>query len=549
MTAELFEPRQNTHRRGIRIIIYVLTAAALAFVAGCPDKDKTAGTDRFDRPIPDVESGTTIGRVADIFAPDYIPVQTYALVGELAGTGSADCPPNIRNYLKQYILRYVSDTDVDKLINSLDTSVVIAEGLMPTTGRGALFDVRVAVPSGAQTTSIEHGQLYGAELRAAGSFGITTKVLAAVDGPVYIDKIDPTDELRVGYILAGGKAVDDYMMMISLHEPDFLMAGTIRNKLIERFGQNTANAVSAGQVELIMPPEYKGRRQHFIDLINATYLALGADDRQKKIQELIAALAGSGDRYRAEISLEAIGRACLTELNKLLDSPDADVRFRAARTMLNLGDDSGLGVLRGTAFDTDSDLRIEAIKAVADSAKRSDAVALCRRLLRDQDVDTLLAAYEQLRKMDDISITDEPIGRSFYLEQITLARQKLIFVARSGIPRIAVFGGPLFCNDNLFIQSDDGALTINAPAGQEYVTVIRKIPNRPDIPPISLKCSYELGDIIRTLGAEPTRRTPTDQVGLAVAYSDIIALLNKMVQKGAVDCRFRAGPMPQISLK
>ena len=49
--------------------------------------------------------------------------------------------------------------------------------------------------------------------------------------------------------------------------------------------------------------------------------------------------------------------------------------------------------------------------------------------------------------------------------------------------------------------------------------------------------------------AEPTRRMPTDQVGLAVAYSDIVALLDKMVQKGAVDCQFRAGPMPQISLK
>jgi hypothetical protein len=548
MIADVFKPRWD-NPRGVSILVYVLTATVLTFFTGCGRKEKTDTAGRLEQSAAGIESGTTIGQVADIFSPDYIPVQAYAIIGELAGTGSADCPPKIRDYLKQYILRYVPSTDVDKLINSPDTSVVIAEGLMPTTGRGSLFDVRVAVPGGAQTTSLEHGQLYGADMRAAGSFGLDTKVLATVEGPVYIDKIDPTGDLRVGYILAGGKAVDDYKMMISLRQPDFLVAGAIRNKLIERFGQDAAKAISARQVETMLPPIYKGRKQHFIDVINATYLAMSNADKQKKIQESIAQLTGSGDRTGAEISLEAIGKASLTELSTLLSSPDADVRFRAARTMLNLGDDRGLDVLRRTAFDEASNRRIQAVNAVADSAKRSDAVAVCRRLLRDNDLEILLAAYEQLRKLDDISISDELIGRSFYLEQITLARQKLVFVARSGQPRIAIFGGPLFCNVNLFIQSDDGAITLNAPSGQEYVSVIRKIPNRPDIPPISLKCSYELGDIIRTLGAEPTRRTPADQVGLAVAYSDIIALLDKMVQKGAVDCHFQAGPMPQIGLK
>jgi hypothetical protein len=548
MTTELFKP-QGKASRGVSIPVYILMAAVLAFFAGCGGKEKTGTASLFEKSTAGIESGTTIGQVADVFSPDYIPVQAYAIVGELDGTGSADCPPDIRNYLKQYILRYVPSTDIDKLINSSDTSVVLAQGLMPTAGRGSLFDVRVAVPTPAQTTSLEHGQLYGADLRAAGSFGLTSKVLATVEGPVYIDKIDPTGNLRVGYILAGGKAADNYRMIISLRNPDFLVAGAIRNKLIERFGQDTANTASADQVEITMPPKYKGRKQHFIGVIKNTCLVLSNADRQKRIEQLVGQLTGAGDRNEAEIALEAIGTASLGELNKLLSSPDADVRFRAARTMLNLGDDRGLDILRHTAFDAASNRRIEALDAVADSAKRSDAVAVCRRLLRDDNIDILLAAYEQLRKMDDISISDELIGRSFYIEQITLARQKLVFVARSGRPRIAVFGGPLFCNANLFIQSDDGAITLNAPAGQEYVTVIRKIPNRPDIPPISLKCSYELGDIIRSLGAEPTRRAPTDQVGLAVAYSDIIALLDKMVKKGAVNCQFRAGPMPQISLK
>jgi hypothetical protein len=535
----------------LKILVYISTAAILITVAGCGEsnKAKTGPGSKLEQSAATFESGTTIGQVADIFSPDYIPVQSYAIVGELAGTGSADCPPNIRDYLGKYILRYMPSTDIDKFINSPDTSIVVAEGLLPTTGRGAPFDVRVAVPGAAQTTSLEGGQLYGTELRAAGSFGLTTKVLALAEGPIYIDKIDPTGDLRVGYILGGGWTVNDYKMMISLRKPDYFVASTIRNKLIERFGQDTAKAVSAGQVEMMLPEQYTGRKQHFINIVKATYLSLSSQDRQKKTDELISSLAGPGDRNNAEISLEAIGKDTLGPLGKLLGSADADTRFRAARIMLNLGSDAGLNILRSVALDPASNRRMEAIEAIGNSAKRGDAIAVCRRLLRDDDVTIILAAYEQLRKMDDISISDEMIGRNFYLENITLAEKKLVFVSRSGQPRIAVFGGPLFCRSNLFIQSEDGNITLNSPPGQEHVTVIRKIAARPDIPPISLKCSYELSDIIRTLGYEPTRRNPTDHVGLAVAYSDIVALLNQMVQKGAIDCQFRAGPMPQIALK
>ncbi len=521
-------------------------------VAGCNESDKdvtTASRRQFEKPASVTESGTTIGQVAGIFSPDYIPVQNYAIIGGLAGTGSADCPPNIRDYLKQYILRYIPSTDIDKFINSPDTSIVIAEGLMPTTGKDALFDVRVAVPGAAQTRSLEHGQLYGAELRAAGSFGLTTKVLARVEGPIYIDKIEPTGEKRVGYILGGGRALDDYRMMISLRQPDYFVASAIRNKLIERFGQNTAKAISAGQVEMTLPAQYAGRKQHFINIVKVTYLSLSSQDRQKKIDELISSLAGPGDRAGAEIAIEAIGKDALGPLEKLLSSDDADTRFRVARIMLNLGSDMGLDILRVVAFDPASNRRMEALEAIGNSGKRGDAIAVCRRLLRDNDVAIILAAYEHLKKMDDLSISDEPIGRCFYLENISLAEEKLVFVSRSAQPRIALFGGPLFCRANMFIQSEDGSITLNAPQGQERVTVIRKIPGRPDIPPVSLNCSYELSDIIRTLGDEPTRRSPTDSVGLAVPYSDIIALLNQMVQKGAIDCQFRAGPMPQIALK
>jgi flagellar basal body P-ring protein FlgI len=536
----------------VQIAVFIVTMVMLPMFGSCGKSEKRKPNEvieQLEKSQAKIASGTTIGQLADVFAPDYIPVQGYALVGGLAGTGSADCPPNVRGYLTQEILHYVPSEDVDKLINSADTSVVIAEGLMPTAGKGTSFDVRVSVPADAQTTSLEHGQLYGAELRAAGSFGLAMRVLAYVEGPVYIDKIEGAANKKVGYILGGGRVLNDYRMMLSVREPDYLVASAIRNKLVEHYGQDSAKALSPGQVELVIPAKYAGRKAHFIAVLKAMYLNLSTQDRDKRISELLSQLAGSGDREAAEIGLEAIGKESLDGLKALLKSTDADVRFHAARCMLNLGSDGGLDELRKVAFDASSPRRMEAMEVIAAAGRRNDASVVCRRLLRDEDVRIRLAAYEQLRRTDDIAVNEELIGRDFYLEQISLSRQKLIFVSRSGEPRIAIFGGPIYCKSDLFIESEDGNITLNAPPGQDYVTIIRKIAGKREIPPVSIQCSYELSDIIRNLGAEPTRRRPDDRVGLGVSYSDIIALVHEMVEKGAIDSKFEAGPLPQITLK
>ncbi|MFA5784618.1 MAG: flagellar basal body P-ring protein FlgI [Phycisphaerae bacterium] len=534
-----------------KIIIYFLVTAVPVCFSGCDESKKETATSRSEMQssAEEIKSGTKIGDIADVYMPDYILVQSYSIVGELAGTGSADCPPRIRDYLKGYILRYLPSTDIDKLINGVDTSVVIVEGLVPTTGKGAMFDVRVAVPGGAQTSSLEHGQLYGAELRQAGSFGLSTKLLAVAQGPVYIDKIDPVVDETVGYILGGGYVLDDYKMIITLKKPDYFAASAIRNRIIERFGEKSANAISASQVELKIPRKYARRKNHFIAVLKATYLNLTKQDKEQVIADLISQLSGSGNRDAAEISLESLGRDAVGELRKLLDSDDYDTCFRAARTLLVLDSDAGLNILRAAAFDSTSPRRTEAIEAISSYAERGDAVALCRRLLSDEDVNIMLAAYEQLLRMNDISVSEELVGRNFVLESVPLGGTKLIYVTRSGRPRIAIFGGPINCNNNLFVQSADGNITLNSPAGDSSVTVIRRIPGKEVLGPVSLKTSGDLSDIIRLLGNEPKKVNPNEEIGFGAGYSEIIALLDEMVKKSAVDAQFIAGPKPQISLK
>ncbi len=500
---------------------------------------------------PAIDLGTTIGTLAEVFSLESIPVEGYGLVGGLNGTGSAECPPQIRAYLTQYILTQLPEheMDVEKFISSHDTAVVLVQGIMlAAVSRNQYFDVRVIAPPGTQTTSLEGGWLYGAELRVAGGFGITIKVIANAEGPVFIDTITPYKlDKKVGYILAGGMVLDEYKISLALRQPDYITASVIRDKLNERFGDGTAKAVSPGQVELKVPAKYRERKQQFVLLIKAIYLAEAPGITKKRIMTFVRKLAVSADKERSEIALEAIGNESLDKLAALLNSSNEQVRLRAARCMLNLGSDSGLDTLREIAADKTSPYRVKALEAITAAGSRNDAAAISRKLLRDEDFDIRLAAYENLRKLNDITITQKLIARNFYLEQIVQTKHKAIFVSRSGQPRVVLFGAPIYCRDNIFVQSVDGNITINAPAGQKYVLIIRKHPKRPSVI-VRLKSSFELGDIIQTLCEEPRKRAEGRRGGLGVSYADVIALLKQMCDRGAVQAEFRAGPLPKIGL-
>jgi flagellar basal body P-ring protein FlgI len=435
--------------------------------------------------------------------------------------------------------------DIEAFINSPNTAVVIVDGIMPAAvTKNEYFDVRVRALPGTQTTSLEGGWLYGADLKAAGSFGLTIKVLAEAQGPVFIDTLGDKTDKKTGYILAGGTVLDEYKASMAIHYPDYKTAAMIRDKLNERFGRGTATALTAGQIQLTVPAKYKAQKQRFISIVRATYLVSAPELTRQRINSLVQEFASAKNKFPSEIALEAIGKESLGQLEPLLNSSDQKVLLSTAVCMLNLGSDKGLEVLRETALDTSSPYRIDAFLIIAASAGRNDAAALARRLLRDNDFNIQLTAYEQLRNMNDIAVTRQLVARNFYLEQIVQIPQKSIFVARSGQPRIVLFGAPIRCKENIFIQSTDGNITINAPAGQEYISIMRKHPTRPNVL-IQLKSSYELGDIILKLCEEPLKEKGQGQAGLNVSYGEMIALLQQMCEKGAINAKFHAGPLPR----
>jgi len=254
----------------------VLVAAVLitiSFAGGCGERSGRGMQDFASSK----ELGATIGSLVRVFVPEPIPVEGFGLVVGLEGTGSTECPPQVRTYLRQYILRQLparTRLDVDEFINNPDTAVVSVQGVIPTiASKNEYFDVRVTALPGTQTTSLDRGLLFTSELKMLGSFGVKTRILADVEGPVYVDKIDNTRvDKKTGYILAGGKVLDEYKVVLSLKKRDFGMANSIRNRISGRFSDAAAKAVSSDRIEFVVPPKYKQRRQRFISIVTAMFL-------------------------------------------------------------------------------------------------------------------------------------------------------------------------------------------------------------------------------------------------------------------------------------
>ena len=493
--------------------------------------------------------GTPIGSLVEVVSPGFIPVEGYGIVGGLRGTGSGECPTRVRKYLEQYILKQLPEPrmDVDGFINSSDTAVVRVYGVMPTAVSGSRsFDLMVSALPDTQTTSLEGGWLYTTELKQLGRFGMVTRVLGISEGPVFMNTLgDSVPDRRIGYVLGGGTALGEYPISLVINKPSFKISNLIRNRLNGRFGPETARAMTPGRIELRVPAKYAKQQQRFISIVKTMYLVDTPEVTEKRIQTFVGMLAVSDDDGVGEIALEAIGNQSLAKLSVLLNSGYEQVRLKAARCMLNLGSDAGLETLRAIVMDKKSVLRIEALEAITRGARRNDTAAIARQLLGDNNFEIRLAAYEQLRQIDDVSVIRIPVARSFYLDQISNTPYKSIYVSRSGEPRIVLFGAPIICRDNMFVESPNGEVTIDSRAGQKYVSLIRKHPTRPTVVG-PLRSSLEIGDIIQTLCEEPVKRSEQGRVGLGVSYAEMIGLLKQMREKGAIEAEFKAGPLPKI---
>jgi flagellar basal body P-ring protein FlgI len=532
----------------IRPAIYILSVIFVTLFYGCSSQEEIV------EPEYQLNLTETIGSVATLFAGEAIPVRGIGIVACLPGTGSSECPPEIRNELEKYIWQQVPEAgsvNPRLVIESQDTAVVEITALIPALSTPIdRFDVFLKPLSSTQTTSLDGGCLYTADLKEMSrlstveQFARFSKTLAVAEGPIFTSQVSSSDSKWS--VLGGGRAKQSSSVRLILNTPDFRTSSFIRNRINERFGPKTAVSVSAAEVSLFFPVKYLDQKEKFLGIVES--LMLGGDsERQVEYAKKLINQILSTDREQAEIALEGIGRPALDYLAPLLNHEDPSVRFHVARCMLSIGDKRSLATLRTIAGDRNSPHRIDTIQTVGLNARRRDAMPILESALSDNNLEVRLAAYEMLVGLNSHVISRRNVSNGdFSIDSVMCSGPKTIYAFRQGVPRIVLFGSPFRCENNIFIRSEKSAVTINSLPDDERISVSRKHPDRPRMigPLVS---SNDLSVLIQTLGELPDIQSNTAaRPGLAVPYAEILYILETMCQQGGIQAQFIAGPETQL---
>ena len=514
---------------------------SILIFGGCQGgKTGTAGTQEVPQTGP-------ISAYTEVIAFSSIPAQGYGLVAGLSGTGSSQCPPQVRDYLKQYVLSKLpkdSMTSADDIIDSIDTAPVRIEGVIPPAAqKGDTFDVKVTALPGTQTTSLKGGTLYTAEMHLTRS----SRKVATAQGAIYIDEFDSND-LRTGYIPGGGAPINSYTINLGLFKPDFKLANIIRNRINERFGDGVATAPSSAIITFEIPAEYQGQRQKFLAMVKSLYIGESMDMRKKRVEQLVAELGDPAKGRLAQIALEGLGRTEQEAVKPALKSSDPNTRLRAGKCLLAMGDNEALEVLRAFAADNASPYQLEAINSVALDGPRNEALNILRPILASSSDKIRIVVYEHLRRLNDPLITTTRIGSNFEVDEVKITSPAQVYAYRAGHRRIVLFGTPQLSAD-VFAQSLNNEIVITSLAGDANVSVIRKHPRR-NVIIGPIKTRRDLIDVIIGMaGAPPEQNRRVGRYGLGVPYSDLVAMLKVMCDKGSIAAKFDQSAMPKIKIE
>ncbi|MEN6309250.1 MAG: flagellar basal body P-ring protein FlgI [Anaerohalosphaeraceae bacterium] len=519
-------------------------ALSAAFLSSCSKKNTMDITAE-----PKINLDTTIGQLADFSLSPSVPVRGYGMVAGLWGSGSSECPPQLRPQLEKYIWQQMpkaSTSEVKNFIESTDTAAVEIIGeIPPLSMTGDRFDIQIRPLAKTQTTSLRGGHLFKSELKEMSrmlTFDQFAKNIGMAEGQIFT-KNDAETKQESYYIFGGGVTALKSSIVLTLKEGNFRAASIIRNRINERFGANIANATSQYDIQIVIAPQYRHRRQQFLSMLKLLYLSEDEILRNKRIDLLCTELADPQKADDSELALEAIGRPCLSRLVQMLDTQkDPALRLRIARCMLNIGDIRGISCLREIAMDSQSSLRITAMESLA-SAKLKDIESFLSQLLSEDSIEIRLAAYQQLLNHNSMFVKRISVGTDFFIDLVNAPGSKIIYACQKEFAGMILLGSPIVCQHDLFV--DMGSVMLNARPDDKYVSLVRRHPARPKlIGPI--KSSFNVEDIIRTLGHAPDVESKTyPWPGLGINYSEILDIIEQMCRDNLIHAEFMIGPLTQ----
>jgi hypothetical protein len=509
----------------------------------------------------DVLRRGTVGAETLVSNLESQPLRGFGLVVGLNGKGGGDCPAVIREYLVDFLIKQVGPQGASErkktpapgeLIDSHDTAVVEVTGLVPSGARkGGRFDLQVKALAGTSAQSLEGGLLLPTELRyfdrsASGQGLVMGAVLAEGGGPLFVNPFGEDGAAatqtnpRAGAVLGGGRVVDEHPTRLMLIRPNFQLAQNIERRVNERFGQKpkSAEAQSVGYIDLFTPPAFARQPERFRQLVSQLYVDNRPAVAEQRLRELSqSALAGGVNLERAAATWESAGRSALPFVQPLYSQSDAGLRFYAARTGSRLGDLGALPILTGLATSGSHGLRLLAVRELG-SVDSPQAGVYLAPLLNDPDQELRIAAYEALLARSHPAIRSLTFGHvldpsqiNFVLDIIDSSGPPMIYVRRTRLPRLAVFGSRTPVTPPVFYANADDTVTIHTVEGSDDLRLFAKrhgkLSDELVLPP-------RVVDLISGLADLPQRDKGERLRGIGLPYSRVVKILAALSKDGAI---------------
>ncbi|KKN92782.1 hypothetical protein LCGC14_0205250 [marine sediment metagenome] len=550
----------------VRVIVILVLAGGLAgcepFALNPSDKDKAK--EQAEPPKLPLHIAGTLGEYAALGGRSRLPVQGYGLVVGLGGNGSKEIPQHVRRYLIQYLLKNrerfrgwgLAEVAPSRVLQDLDTAVVRVRGsIPPAASQDSRFDVMVTALSATGTRSLDGGILVPTEMHLdVGNMqpGQGSKIWAIAGGPVMVNPfIDPTDrqqaaKLRQAVIVGGGVTSRRRKVSLQLYRADFARSDQIQHLINARFPgvDRVARAKNASVTELTIPREVGGDQAHFLALVMHLPMRTGPRAWEVHARKLLAEMQKPDAAHESlAMVLEAHGRKVLPVLGALYDAPVAPAAFYAARTGVRLGDRLADDTIRRFAGSQGDPLQLAAIEVMGDIKGIVRADLTLRELLdRDNDM-VRVAAYRALTRRRSASVLTISVDGQFHVDIVPSSRRPMIFATRTQDPRIVLFGDDLAIARPVFFNMPDDLVTVNAREGSDALDVWRRLPGSDRISD-TLKVSFELAELIQTLGGKPQRGIDRKVHALGLTYGQIVAVLYRLCEQGHVPAKFILEPAP-----
>ena len=549
---------------GLKAIVCV--ACGLLVVAGGCDELSLNWLDDDDTIVasePDVQEfpphvANTVAQHAGLLGAGHMGVKGYGVVISLGKNGSAEIPPHLQEYLVEYMQKNLvglhsagtDDLPPMRILRDYDTAVVSVEGgIPPAAPEDTRFDVTVTALSGTGTRSLEGGVLVATELRldtGQNDPGRLSKVWAMAGGPVLINPyVDPTDsqqqaQLRQGVIVGGGKVVRPLRISLQLYRPDYAIASAIMDRINQRFPgfDRVAVAKNASLVELKIPPEAEHDYEHFLRVILHLPMQVGPAVGEAHCRRLIAEMEKpDANHNRLALVLEGHGASVIPMLGALYESPLEGAAFYTARTGLRLGDRAAEDVILAFASRAGSPLQTAAIDLLGRHRRVLRSEGVLTALLDDSNNVVRYAAYEALRRRGSMAIVTLNVADQFEIDIVPSTQTPLVYAARSERPRIVLFGNDLSLGSPLFFNMPGDVVTMRAPDESPTISIWRRLPGR-EIYSDTFDVSFDVAEVIRTLGDRPQRNLDGGFDGLGLTYGQVVTILRRLCDEGHIPAEF-----------